>query len=53
MAESIKIFRKANKRLGFEVDNLAIANLYIDDQALKKLVEHMNRYFYICEDQQS
>jgi hypothetical protein len=53
MTESIKIYRKRNQRLGFEVEKTALVDLYLDEPTLNRLIEHINSQFLYCSNQQS
>lgn len=53
MAENIKIYRNSNPRLGFLLNETAIANVYVDEPSLRKLVSFINQQFLICSNQQA
>jgi hypothetical protein len=53
MAENIKIYRNSNPRLGFLLNETTIANVYVDDASLRKLVGFINQQFLICSNLQS
>jgi hypothetical protein len=53
MAENIKIYRNSNPRLGFLLTEASLANLYVDEEGLRKLVNFINQQFLICSNQQT
>ena len=53
MAENIKINRSSNPRLGFLLNEASMANVYVDEAGLRKLVNFINQQFLICSNQQS
>ena len=53
MAENIKIYRNSNPRLGFLLNEASMANVYVDEAGLRKLVNFINQQFLICSNQQS
>jgi hypothetical protein len=53
MAENIKIYRNSNPRLGFLLNEASIANVYVDEGGLRRLISFINQQFLICSNQQS
>ena len=53
MAENIKIYRSSNPKLGFLLNEASIANVYVDEGGLRRLISFINQQFLICSNQQS